>query len=341
VTGDAPSKPLVSIVVVNCNGADVLIPCLRSITAQPYRPMEVILVDNGSKDGSLEAARREFPDMRIVANPDNRGFAEANNQGAAVAAGEYVVLLNNDTEVEGGWIPAMMEMLREPGVALVTSRVVTDGVPEEFYTMNGTINYLGYNIMRVFEDLSRVFFAGGASLMFRREDARVPFPEEYFLYHEDVHLSWRMRLLGYDVRMAQGSVVHHRGSVTTRRQTSRLVTFYQERNRLLNALLFFEMKTLVLLIPFFLVDAAAKICLSLLAGRKSIAGILAGYWWCLMHAGWVAGARRPLQETRKVPDREIMRLMSADLAPGHGTLSMILNRCARAYAQFVGLSYHA
>lgn len=264
----ATVHPTVSIVIVHYNGEALLDACLASVEAQPYRPLEVILVDNGSSDGSVAMAGRKYPDVRVIAAGKNLGFAEGNNRGVAAATGEYVVLLNNDTEVTAEWIPGLLEFLQDPLVALVTSKVVTDNVPDRFYTMNGSLNPLGYNIMRVFTDLSRIFFAGGASLMFRRSEIPQPFLPEYFLYHEDVFLSWRMRLRGRDVRMAQRSVVHHRGSATTRTQASSFVTFYQERNKLLNPLLLFSADTLIRLAPLMIAESMAKLLVGLLTGRN-------------------------------------------------------------------------
>ena len=252
------SLPLVSVIIVNYNGLTLLDECLKSVFATDYRPLEVLLVDNGSTDGSVAFVRSRFPEVRLLAQERNLGFAGGNNRGVEAATGEYVVLLNTDTRVDPGWVNALLELLEDPGVAVVTSRVVTEGVPDRYYTKNGSVNFLGYNIMRVFNDLSLVFFAGGASLMFRRQIVGRPFLDEYFLYHEDVYLSWRMRLAGYKIRMAQGSSVFHLGSVTASRQASDFVTFYQERNRLLNGLLLYEFSTLVRLLPLFVADGVVK-----------------------------------------------------------------------------------
>jgi GT2 family glycosyltransferase len=336
MTGPA-GHPLISVIIVNYNGASVLPACLASVYRQPYRPIEVILIDNGSTDGSVDDAGSLFPELRIIRNASNLGFAPANNQGVAAATGGIIVLLNNDTVVEDGWLPGLLAVMEQPGVGVVTSRVVTDGVPAAFYEMNGTLNYLGYNIMRHFTDLSMIFFAGGASLMFRRDDAPEPFPAEYFIYHEDVYLSWRLRLLGKDVRMSQSSVVLHRGSVTTRRQTGRTVTFYQERNRLLNALVMYEGGTLVLLIPYFVADLVAKLLLSLVNGRKSFLGILEGLVWVVTHADRVAARRRKAQAERRVPDSTILRLMSSKVVEGNGALADAANTISQVYARMTGL----
>jgi GT2 family glycosyltransferase len=335
------SSPLVSVIIVNYNGVTLLEDCLTSVFATDYHPFEVVLVDNGSTDGSVAFVRSRFPDVRLLAQERNLGFAGGNNRGVESATGEYVVLLNTDTRVEPAWVNALLEVLQDPGVAVVTSRVVTKGVPDRFYAKNGSLNFLGYNIMRVFDDLSLVFFAGGASLMFRKQIVGRPFLDEYFLYQEDVYLSWRMRLAGYEIRMAQASSVHHIGSVTASRQASGLVTYYQERNRLLNALLLYEFSTILRLLPLFVADGVVKLALSIVAGRKSPAGIIRAYVWCAMHARWILRQRRAHQATRTVGDREILSWMSPRLLEQEGPLASTVNRCAQVYARLMRLPFYA
>lgn len=334
------SAELCSIVIVNFNGMHLLGSCLRSVLAQDYPLFEVIVVDNCSTDGSAMLVTEKFPSVRLVRSDRNLGFAGGNNRGVAEATGKYIVLLNNDTVVEPGWLGALVNMISREGVGAVTSRVVTDGVPAAFYEMNGTINFLGYNIMREFSDLSQIFFAGGASLIFLRGRVGRPFLDEYFVYHEDVFLSWKLRLQGMTVAMAQDSVVCHRGSVTVRQQASELVTFYQERNRLLNALLLYEVRTLLLLLPLFALDAFAKLVLSIVAGRKSFAGIVRAYWWIFSHNTWVLRERAKLQSTRVVSDRTIMSLMSFKVVDGEALPARAINTLSKFYAQVVGLAFH-
>ena len=331
---------LVSIVIVNYNGADILGRCLDGVHAQSYRPIEVIVVDNHSTDDSIERMRGRFPQVRVVECERNLGFAGGNNRGVAVAQGEYVVLLNNDTVVDALWLINLVAMMQQADIGAVTSKVVTDGVPSEFYEQNGTINYLGYNIMREFSDLSQVFFASGASLMFRREEVGRPFLDEYFIYQEDVFLSWKIRLLGKTVAMAQQSVVHHTGSVTVRQQSSSLVTFFQERNRLLNALLFYEARTLLLLIPYFVFDGVAKLLLSVVSKRKSLSGIVQSYWWLTTHTSWINRERSNLQSRRRVQDKHIMNLMSHRIIDGRSLPASFLNGVSKVYARVAGLGYH-
>lgn len=335
--------PLVSVVIVNYNRAELLRRCLQSVFAQRYRPIEVIVVDNGSVDDSLDVVRTGFPDARVISLDRNAGFAEGNNIGVREARGEFVVLLNNDSEVEENWLPPLLDLMQDSNVAIAASKVLTDGVPEEFSTMNGTINYLGHNIMRQFADLSMIFYAGGTSLMFRRAEVGEPFVNEYFLYHEDVCLCWRMRLRGKDIRMAQDSVVYHRGSETTKRQASSLISFYQTRNRILNLLLFYEGWTLLKLLPYLIADALAAVLRAGLRRSRSLPGTLKAYIWLLTHRAWVRALREKEQAVRAVPDEAILALMSADVFDENRSSPMAapLNRLARAYATLVRLPFHA
>jgi GT2 family glycosyltransferase len=336
-----PIDETVSIIIVNYNGAALLEHCLASVYAQQYRPIEVIVVDNASSDGSVEMVKRRFPDVRLRVNDTNHGFATANNEGMGLASADLTVLLNNDTVVDRLWLVELRKMLDHSGAAAVTSKVVTRGIPEEWYEMNGTLNYLGYNIMRVFQDLRQIFFAGGASLLFRRTDVGVPFLDEYFLYHEDVYLSWRLRLQGRIVAMAQESLVEHRGSATTETQPTALMTFYQERNRVLNCLLFYEAGTLVRLVPYFVADAAAKVVLSVVGRGKSLKGILRAYGWILGHRKWIQSQRAKIQLERTVADRSILQLMSYKVIDSDAMPARAVNGISRIYANIVGLRYDA
>lgn len=331
---------VISIIIVNYNGEDLLADCLNSVRDQEYRNIEIIVVDNASSDNSVALIRERFPEVKLICSEMNRGFTGGNNLGAASASGEYLVLLNNDTVVDKHWLTELLRTFNENHAGVVTSKVITDDVPERFYTMNGSINFIGYNIMRVFSDLSTVFFAGGASLMLSNDRSGMIFPEEYFLYQEDVFLSWKMRLIGKPVLMSQRSVVYHRGSATTKKQLSAFSTFYQERNRMLNALILFETKTLIKLLPYFAADAAGKIILSLFFNRKSFIGIIRSYSWLAGNRAWIAKQRREIQFSRVVKDQEILRMMSSKVIDSGHSIAVILNMCSKIYSKLVGLESH-
>lgn len=334
-------NPLVSVIIVNYNGRELLGASLQSVLRQTYRPIEVIVVDNASSDGSAALVRGQFPDVLLVESPVNRGFAGGNNLGWSRSGGELVAFLNNDAVADPRWLETLVGTLQRENLTLACSLVLTEGVPAEYYARNGTLNFIGYNVMEVFTDLSMVFYASAAALLVRRDAVEAPFPEEYFLYQEDVYLSWLVRLKRGRIAMVQKSVVRHRGSASTRRQPSSLVTFYQERNRVLNCLIFFAPGTLLRLMPYLLLDAVFKTALSLVSRRKSLRGILGSYLWILSHPRHILTLRAGVQRQRMVSDGEVLSLLSDRVVNGSSLPARLLNGLSRGYATLVGLQHYA
>jgi hypothetical protein len=335
------SRPLVSVVVVNYNGASILTGCLDAVLRQDYTAVEIVVVDNASTDGSAEIVKHTFPGARLIRSQQNRGFAGGANLGYAEARGRYVALLNSDAVPPPDWLSTLVEGLESRGLALASSQVVTEDVAAEEYEMNGTINYLGYNLPREFSDLETVFYCSAAALLIDREQVGGLFPEEFFLYQEDLHLSWRLRLQGKTLGMVPASRVAHRGSYSTRRVRQSLVAYYQERNRLFNCLIFYRPWTLVRLLPYIVLDPMAKLLAGLVGRGKPPLAVLRAYGAVLTRLRWVAGMRRQVQRARTVGDREVMSLMTFRVARGDGAPAALLNRLSRLYASVAGLAFHA
>lgn len=234
-----PQPPEVSVVIVTWNGRRFLDDCLQSVAAQRGVTAETILVDNGSTDGTVEYVRQRYPWVRVLALPENVGFAAGNNAGVREARGRLVALLNNDTAADPDWLRALVEGLDEAsGTSLVTSRIVYMHAP-------GTIDSAGDGYLRAGAAYKRLHGApadaaaesvevfgvcGAACLMPRRVfDELGGFDEDFFASHEDVDLSYRARLLGYRCRYVAGAVVRHHGSASLGRGSARAV-FLGQRN---------------------------------------------------------------------------------------------------------------
>ena len=139
--------PSVSVIILNFNGCRHLEACFRSLIEQEYAgSIELIMVDNGSADGSVELMRAQFPQARLIINPQNVGFAPAVNQAARVAGGDYLALLNNDARAAPDWLAQLVELAerrRGEGVACVASRVLGwDGETIDF--IMGSVNFHGF-----------------------------------------------------------------------------------------------------------------------------------------------------------------------------------------------------
>jgi GT2 family glycosyltransferase len=337
--------PAVSIIITSFNGRETLGPCLTSVLAQNLAAgFETIVVDNGSSDGTAEWVAKRFPRVRVVRLDRNFGFAGGNNAGVRQADGKWVVLLNDDTVVEPGWLRELIAPLERNEAALVSSRVYTEGIDPKYYEKNGSISLLGYNIMRVFDDPETLFSATGCAAAFSPRMFPVPFDGDYFFYSEDVYLSLRARFMGYNVKQAPRSIVRHVGSATTRRMPQRVVTFYQERNRLLNLLLFFGGPVLLKLLPLIALDFTAKCAYLawgglrfLRPGKKSLGGVLRAYAWFAAHASLVAFKRREIKSHKRVRDEAVLAMMSCKCVNGGGPAARLANALAYGYCAVTGL----
>lgn len=220
---NADDVPSVSIVIVNLNGRMWLEECLDALAAQNYPPecVEIILVDNGSTDGSIEFVRQNYPAVRILEAGRNLGFAGGNNWGARQAKGEYLAFINNDSRADPDWLRALVETLEaHPEYACAIAKVLTEDdsridfvgpalniYGRAFQLYEGISAALGYG-----EETKEVFAPCGNGMLIRRAvflDIG-GFDEDYIAYYEDVDLGWRLWLYGYKVIFVPRAILYHR-----------------------------------------------------------------------------------------------------------------------------------
>ncbi|MFA6455532.1 MAG: glycosyltransferase family 2 protein [Bacteroidota bacterium] len=327
-----------SIIIVNYNGKHFLHDCLTPVLAQLAEDDEVIIVDNASWDGSTAYIRETFPTVRLIESKANLGFAGGNNLGVKHAAGDHIILLNNDTIVRPGWLEGLKNAIAEERVACASSLIKTEGIPDRYYEKNGSINFLGHNIMRIFEEPSDIFFAGGASMIFKKDILGIPFDEDYFVYAEDVYLGLRTRFMGYQIRHTNESALDHFGSGTSKHQKNTFLTYYQERNRLMNTVLFFSPKTVFKVFPFIFVNCFGKCFLSLLGQKYSLVGLLHAYGWFFINFRTMMLKRKQLRAERTVHENEVIRFMTGKLTNGESPVGKFVNAVALAYCRMVNLT---
>ncbi len=239
--------PTVSVVVINLNGRHHLEPCFQSLIAQDYPAdrVELILIDNASTDGSCEFMQQHFPQVRLIRNPTNVGFAPAVNQGAVAAIGQYLALINNDTHLDVGWISAMVRTIeagRERGVACVGSHILDwEGKRIDFLTSGITFYGIGHQFYHglpagtvSMEDHEAIFACGGAMIVDRQIFLEVGgFDEDFFAYYEDVDFGWRLWVLGYRVLITSSATIYHRHHGTSSRLRDYQLLKLFERNALM------------------------------------------------------------------------------------------------------------
>jgi GT2 family glycosyltransferase len=230
---------VVRLVIVNWNGRSWLERCLSALRGQTFRAFEVVLVDNGSDDGSVDFVREVFPECKVLPLGENAGFAAGNNAGARGATGPYLAFLNNDTEVDPGWLQELVDTAeRDVTVGLVTSHIVfmdrpdiVDSAGDGYLRCGGGFKQRHGQPVENRREARDVFGACGAAFLIRTElfETLGGFDEDLFMVYEDVDLSYRARLIGARCVFASGALVKHAGSASLGRISS-LAVYYGQRN---------------------------------------------------------------------------------------------------------------
>jgi GT2 family glycosyltransferase len=257
---------LLSIIIVSWNTRQDLLGCLASIMAnQPAFPFEVLVFDNASVDGSVEAITAEYPAVRLIANSQNLGFARANNRAVTSAQGRYWMLLNPDTIVRPGALDTLLPYLEShPQVAAIGPRLVhPDGSVQQSVERLPTLFrewWRLFHLDRIYplsrypqstlasRQPQRVEVLSGACLLIRPEAVKVIglFDEEYFIYSEEIDLCDRLHQSGWELHWVPEAVVIHLRGQSTRQVADRMfvelyrskVKFFRKRRGSVSAWLY-------------------------------------------------------------------------------------------------------
>ena len=230
--------PRLSVVIPNWNGKHFLDTCLNALRRQTLSGIEVIIVDNASSDGSQQFIRDAFPEASLIELEKNRGFTGACNTGMEAAAGEFIALLNNDTEVEKDWAAAVLAAFdAHPEVGIVASKMLLFDQRDrfhtagDFFTTDGCAGNRGAweGDLGQYDQPVYVFSACGGSAVYRRSMLREigTLDDDFFFLLEDVDLAWRAQLAGYKVWYTPCAVVYHHLSATGGGETA---SYYDGRN---------------------------------------------------------------------------------------------------------------
>ncbi len=241
-----PQTGLVSVILVNYKGADDTITCLRHFDEidWPRDLLELIVVDNDSRDGSVEKIRAAVPSAVVIDAGSNTGFAGGCNLGVSHARGEYVAFINNDARPHPGWIRAAVEAFdSDQTIGAVASKVL-DWSGELIDYADGSLTWYGMGYKReaekpdsaAFDVPKDVLFGTGAAMFVRASLYRSVggFDERFFMFYEDVDLGWRLNILGHRVRYVPTSLAYHRHHVTMKKFGNFREAYLLERNALLS-----------------------------------------------------------------------------------------------------------
>jgi len=232
---------LVSVVIPNWNGKRFLAGCLDSLGKQKYEFVEIVIVDNGSRDGSVEFLTEKYPHVRLFKFEHNTGFSVAVNKGIVEAKGEFVALLNNDTIVDELWVSELVKVMREhpeigsAGCKMLAydDRTLLDGAGDG-YRRGGLPGRIGHRERDTGRfDLPRyILGACGGAAIYRRElfDQIGLLDEDYFAYLEDVDFGLRAQNAGHKCYYVPTAIVYHLGCGTTGSGYSPLVVRLSAQN---------------------------------------------------------------------------------------------------------------
>jgi len=240
-------NPLISIITVNFNHNEYTSMMLRSLKKCTYKNIEIIVVDNASYVDNLSEIEDEFPEAKLVRLPNNLGFAGGNNEGLKYATGDYILLLNNDTEVDQGFLEPLIETFRTNRDAGIVSPKLMYFYSQDMKTIQfagatpinlktGRNKSIGNNEIDCgqYDYVGKSAYANGAALMFSRKVLETVgcMPDIYFLYYEELDWCVDVQKKGFNVYYVGTSKVFHKGSITVS-VNGPIRKYYMARNRIL------------------------------------------------------------------------------------------------------------
>jgi GT2 family glycosyltransferase len=290
--------PSVAVVILNWNGRAFLERFLPSVLASTYPNLKVIVADNASTDDSLTFLKDHHPQVGIIENATNEGFARGYNSALRQVQADLYVLLNSDVEVTPGWIEPIVDCFVDPTVAAVQPKMLqwsSRNVLEYAGAAGGWIDRFGYPFCRgrifdahetdqgQYDDTAPIFWASGASLFVRAKVYHEVggFDPFFFAHQEEIDLCWRIHLAGYQVLACPASVIYHVGGGTLPKGNARKV-FLNFRNNLIMLWKNLPLRQRLWKIPF-------RILLDAVSGWKNLLSGEPHFFWAVVRAHWAFG----------------------------------------------------
>lgn len=279
----------VSVVIPNFNGIAFLDSVLASLEGQTLNNFEVILVDNGSTDGSCSFVTANYPWVHLIELSENFGFCGAVNAGIRAAKAPYVLLLNNDTEVKEDFVEEMLAAIRRHKNAFSCgARMVQYHDRDKLDDVGNYYCALGWSFARgrgkdihAYETEDRIFSACAGAAIYRKKilEKIGYFDEEHFAYLEDTDIGYRARIYGYENWYAPKAIVYHVGSGTSGSRYNQFKTRYSSRNNIYLIYKNMPLLQIILNLPFLMAGFLVKFLFFAVKGmgKEYAAGIKNGF----------------------------------------------------------------
>jgi len=316
------ATPRASLVLLNYNGWELLNAALASVAAQRFDGYEVVVVDNGSRDDSVASLARDWPDVRVVALPENVGVTAALNRMVDAARGEYVALLNNDIELSPDWLGVLVEAMdRDPRLASVAGKLLRMDAPEIIDRAGDTLVWssachgrgAGVRDEGQYDAPAEVFCVGGAAALYRRSvfEEIGGFDEQFFAYLEDVDWGFRARLAGYVARCEPAAVGLHRGGATLG-EVNAFSLYHLRRNQIWLVVKNYPASRMLRHLPELVAFNVFQLALATRKGNGRL--VLRAYRDALAGLPEVRRKRRRIQARRRLSPRELDPVLSRGTA---------------------------
>lgn len=303
-------EDLVSIIVVNWNGEKWLKRCLDSLYAQTYKNFEVILVDNGSSDGSIAFVESVYAGkVRIIRSPKNLGFAGGNNLGIKNAKGKYVMFFNNDAWVDNDFLQKTVDFYTHNNFDIIgpietdyENKIINDRVMK--------IDFFGHPIYMAKDSEESGFYLPGVCLFFEKEfyNETLGLDEGFFMYLEEVDWFWRLNLLKKKFSFMKGVFVHHAGAGSTGGGIKYNAFLWRNQNCLQMLLKNYAWPNLIWVLPvYFLQNIFEMLFFLIILKPKITLTYFQGWWFNAQHLQEILEKRKWVQKNRIVSDFQLMK----------------------------------
>ena len=340
---------LVSIVILNWNGKSNVEQCLKSLQRISYKPVEIIVVDNASSDGSTDFVKKYFPSVRVISLKKNVGYSGGNNAGIRASRGKYVLILNNDTEVNKRFLESLVNRMEldtsigciQPKLLYVSDKNLLNAVGS-FFTSTGFLYHYGYrkqSSRKQYNRSMKIYSAKGAAMLLRKSALEKIglFDEDFFIYFEETDLCHRLWLAGYTVIYEPMSVVYHKEAVDTHKQMQEYtITYLSFRNRICSFLMNLDWNHVVSVLPMLLSIYIFLVFYYLVSFRPVLSwAVISSIVWNIQEFKKTLKKRHHVQrDIRSVSDSDLFVSIKRDPSPIYYYYSQLRNHTLLASKNF-------
>ena len=317
-------NPKISIIIPHWNGIKIISECIDSLKSSTYQNFEIIVSDNASTDGSQAWIKKNHPDVILLENEDNYGYAGGCNRGAISANGSFLLFLNNDTIQDPGWLEPMIDRIEsDPAIAALQPKILNYYEKDLFDYAGGSGGHMdlfcfpfirGRVFMNQEKDIGQYdnaepcFWASGTAIMVRRKlfERIGCFDQIFFSHMEEIDLCWRLQSIGYEIWVEPKSIVYHKNAVSMP-MFSHSKYYLNHRNSLLMLMSNYSIPitfyvSIVRIILEFLALAYALLKLDI----NHVTGIIRSLFWIVFHPHIIINKRKRFNKYKKLKDGKII-----------------------------------